>query len=132
MAKGFVAMDGMTAAGLRKIYDQWGAYFQHLGTMITGWSQWIAAGVTFSGLSNPALNPKLPTVTKGQAGIVSQMLVPEALKMAPSIGQTPYTTPSSTNYEKRDIKITVDGNALSPYIQRVVVNTLMEIERNRG
>jgi hypothetical protein len=139
MVKGFAAMDGMTQEGLNKILSDWGIHFSQLAQLISANAAAVSelykigtAGVNL-GIPLPRLGTGGVDVgIQGQAGIVSDLLMPESMKMASKIGQIPSVRPSSVNYDKREIHVTVDGNALDPYIQRKVVNTLMEIERNRG
>ena len=74
----------------------------------------------------------------GQAGQVSTMLagigvggnmpmltVPQEPSRLPAVG------PSSTT-DRREIHITADLLGVDPYIQQSVINTMLEIERNRG
>lgn len=75
----------------------------------------------------------------GQAGLVSSML---AAPTAGSVGDASAITPvsrvpavasrTSRSVERRELAVTVGGDALEPYIQRVLVQSLLEIERNRG
>jgi len=146
LANGFVSMDGMTKEGLDSLLTRWGNYFTNLNEIIAAgvananslYSQLDMGGnVTFSdpyGGGAP-FDSNSRSMNKGQSGLVSDLLTPGNIgnvDNAFKIGQTPYVTPSRVGYERRDINVKVDGNALTPHIQRVLVKSLEEIERNRG
>lgn len=145
MVKGFSSIDGMTQEGLQRLVDQWSSYFGALPNIVA--SNMALAAQAYSdyasAIGTASVNVGTPNVggwsdvgaggrNKGQSGLVSQLLTPEGIGNAATIGQTPTVRPSSMNYDKRDINVHVDGTALDPYIQRQVVKTLEEIERNRG
>lgn len=144
MVNEFQAMDGMTQAGLNNLLLGWSSYFVQLKDMVAVNSADIVGmygGIsgTASSVFNTMVGPvqvnrsakKSLSNVKGQAGLVSDLLTPESMKSAAGIGQIPSVVPSSVNYDRRDIRVTVDGNGLSPYIQRKVAATITEIERNR-
>jgi hypothetical protein len=147
MVKGFGSIEGMTAEGLQTLVNQWSEYFATLPQIVAAnmdaalktYQAYSAAmgydsgGIGDRGVAAASLGTaSVRSGLKGQSGIVSQLLTPEGIGNAASIGQTPIVRPSSTNYEKRELLVRVDGNALNPHIQRQLVKTLEEIERNRG
>jgi hypothetical protein len=138
MWEGFKAMDGMTQAGLDKILADWGAYYNALNTMQGMW-RYNANEVPAGSISVPNVpagstiygthtyNPA--TRNTGQAGQVSTLLI-NSIDTA-NLKSIPSVAPRSSK-DVNDMHITVDGTGLDPYIQRVVANTLLEIERNKG
>lgn len=144
MWEGFKAMDGMTQSGLNKLLADWGSYYNALNTMSSMYntsnaSQYNANNIPAGSLSIPNVpagttiygthtyNPATRNI--GQAGQVSTLLI-NSLDTA-NLRNIPAVAPKSSR-DKNDMHITVDGTGLDPYIQRLVVNTLAEIERNRG
>jgi len=124
----FQALDGMTAAGLDVMRQLWLNYRDDLATIMRQITDIQGAGVGMVGGQGGKII--MGGTVMGQAGQVSQMLTPA--NMTPSqVGNVPNVVPRSST-SRKEIKVTVDGNALTPYLQRVVVNTLTEIERNRG
>jgi hypothetical protein len=124
----FTALDGMTAKGLDTMRKLWLNYRDDLATIMSQISQIQNQGLGMVGGQGGHI--VMGGTIVGQAGQVSQMLTPA--NMTPSqLGNVPAVSPRGSA-SKKEIKVTVDGNGLSPYIQRVVANTLMEIERNRA
>jgi hypothetical protein len=112
---------------------QWGDYYTNLGKLIAAGP--LANGTTTTG-SGSGENVVNPTKTVGQAGLVTSMLTPSFDAMRPAaLGSIPVSrlpavqSGGSSDYRKLDINVA--GNGLDPYIQRVLVRTLAEIERNR-
>jgi hypothetical protein len=145
LVKGFSSIEGMTAEGLQTIVNQWGAYFGALPDIVASsmsaaaqiYNEYASKIGTSSGVvtANPDYHydsENLGAKVKGASGLVSDLLTPEGISNASKIGQTPYVRASSGRYERRDINVKVDGSGLDPYIQRKLVRTLEEIERNRG
>ena len=73
----------------------------------------------------------------GQAGQVSALLADALAGMKPSI-ITPQTEPRLpavspvSSVDRREIHVTADLEGVDPHLQQVVINTMLEIERNRG
>jgi hypothetical protein len=129
----YSAMEGATAEGLNVMLAQWGDYYTNLGKLIAAGP--LANGTTTTG-SGSGENVVNPTKTVGQAGLVTSMLTPSFDAMRPAaLGSIPVSrlpavqSGGSSDYRKLDINVA--GNGLDPYIQRVLVRTLAEIERNR-
>jgi hypothetical protein len=143
----FVTMDGMTQDGLDKLLADWGIYYTDLASLISMWNLNLNNAVSSAGMNAAGPGSIIPveeepvdtTPTEvdqgghaaiiGQAGQVSSLLV-NALDTT-NLNRIPPVSPKSSR-QSSDMHITVDGNGLDPYIQRVVANTLLEIERNRG
>lgn len=72
----------------------------------------------------------------GQGGQMSMGLANYGDMLASSlfsnIPQVPATSPQQSGVDRREIRVTVDGAGLDPYFQRMLVQTLTEVERNRG
>lgn len=129
----FQSLDGMTQAGLNKLLQDWGAYYNTLINLINTQNAAISAGTIVTGGTVPMTGgsqigiPRAPVRLTGQGGQVSQLLA-DYLDSA-RIQRIPETAPNRSS-ETKDIRVTVDGSGLDPYIQRVVARSLMEIERN--
>ena len=146
MWDGFKTMDGMTKNGLNQLLSDWGAYFNGLATLVTnGYNLVASIGKTkVTSVAGSTSIPNIPAGTSiygtstydpktrniGQAGQVSSLLI-NSLN-AYNLKRIPSVAPSAQNKSPNDMHITVDGEGLDPYIQRVVANTLLEVERNRG
>ena len=133
----YTALDGATQDGLNQMLADWAWYFTSLNKL-------IGAGTgtgTVGDIPDPVPGPTnktgdIPDTVKnvGQAGQVTGMLTPfgisrpAALDTVP-VSRLPLVSPSS-GHSRKDIAVTVDGNGLNPYIQRQLVRTLTEIERN--
>ena len=132
---------GITDDGLNTLTEHWSQYFGNLMTMattsmeymkyITSYSGSGTTGQTWPTISLPETMPGPPAPpTVGQAGQVSHLLANPG-QMTSGVPQIPsVVTPKSG--ERREIDVKVTGDAMDPYIQRVMVNALLEIERNRG
>jgi hypothetical protein len=71
----------------------------------------------------------------GQGGQVSHTLAsmgdhPMMQGYSPMVPMIPPTLPSTSGTQRKEIVVRVEGNALDPYFQRLLVNTLTEVERN--
>jgi hypothetical protein len=139
-------MDGATQAGLQTVLNDWGTYFTQLNAMIAANAPGINAATGSipdnnwpSNTSNDAggkikNGASLDQGVTGQAGLVTSMLTPydmrpSALDVA-SVSRVPTVRPQSDRSGHRSVDVNVAGNALDPYIQRIVVQALLEIERN--
>lgn len=137
----FRNMAGMTDAGLQELYGRWDTYYSHLLDLSRVYMEaikmTILPGMNYeqfleeSGMPTLTLPPQ-PTVV-GQAGLVSSMLGDGARSYHEPEGvqQIPRVTPRRSTEDKH-IRVSVEGAAMDPYIQRVVARTLFEIERNRA
>lgn len=68
----------------------------------------------------------------GQGGQVSQALAGASVLMPTNfIPQIPIVRPTRTA-QRQELDVKVGGEALDPYMQRVLVAALVEVERNRG
>jgi len=145
MWDGFKTMDGMTKAGLNQLLSDWGVYFNSLATLITTGYSFAASSVGKTKVTQSSTSiPNIPAGTSiygtstydpktrniGQAGQVSALLV-NSLN-AYNLKRVPSVAPSSQDKSSNAMHITVDGEGLDPYIQRVVANALIEVARNRG
>ena len=152
------ALDGATHNGLVEMLNEWGWYFGALNTMIAGNSGIMGSAMPFrnnnnsatspnnvpptnpnsnnssSGTTKPPTNPYKWGPIIGQAGQVTSFLTPSgisrpaALDTVP-VSRLPSVSPTSGTVRK-EVAVTVNGNGLNPYIQRQLVRTLTEIERN--
>ena len=154
MVANFRALDGMTQDGLNQLLNDWGTYYSTLAQLINEQNAALSGAML-----GPLNTPVTPLSTKtyssnatyreiyghdpwyvpegyksimntGQAGQVSTLLA-NSLDVS-RIGRVPAVAPRSSSSQSTDMHITVDGTGLDPYIQRVLVATLAEIERNRG
>jgi hypothetical protein len=142
--KFYMSLDGATKQGLTQLLKDWNWYFDQLDEAITAYNNSVGVSSTPSNDSNYY---KIKDIEKlvgrdlngdgviGQAGQVSQMLVNNAITpgMIGSVSSSrlPAVSPTRTS-ERREIHLSGDVSGMDPYIQRVLVNSLMEIERNRG
>lgn len=151
-------LEGVTTAALRRMIGSWANYYGRVSAMSSGRAG--GGGVTdmlagyyngSRGSSGPVFNDQGRSASGvqdilrdayerakelgliGQGGQVSSLLAngnqPQILQSGAGI--VPVTKPVGST-ERREIYIRVDGNGLDPYIQQQVVNTLYEIEQNRG
>lgn len=125
----FNAVEGVTAQGARKVRDALRPLYDALNGVI---SETSSSGSVDNTIYVTYGNRR--SEVTGQMGQISQLLVGGNI---PNIfgGVVPApiaTTGARPSVDRREIAIKVDGNALDPYMQRVVANTLFEIERNRG
>jgi len=141
------ALDGATQNGLNQMLADWGSYYTDLYKII-GAGQ---AGVN-GALQGPANSPGTTPGTKpgthpsskssitGQAGQVTSFLTPSGMDTPFGISRPAAldTVPvvrlpsvvSTSGIVRKELAVTVNGNGLNPYIQRQLVRTLTEIERN--
>lgn len=128
LIKQMMSIDNITREGLQQLLNDWQWYFNQLGIIGS-----VSAAQTK--IYTPPLLKNSKTGNIGQAGLVSSSLAyamtPGGLGNAPSLGRIP-AVPAASSSDRREIHVTVDGNGLDPYMQRLLVNTLMEVERNRG
>ena len=148
MWKFFQGMDGMTQAGLNQLLNDWGTYYQSLANMAnvqnaamssaysTKWKYVVGPTSTLAPTAEQIAQQRAAaqqasmTQNTGQSGLVSSLLI-NSLDVSRNLARNVPVNPREST-DTRNIKITVDGTGLDPYIQRLVVNTLAEIERNRG
>lgn len=138
-------MDGATKDGLKQILTDWGSYFTDLWKLINANAPGISN--TINNMLRPGeRNPYTPVTPSnprpgerggsvtGQAGLVTSMLTPYGMRAAAldtaSTSRVPSVHPQSDKSGHRSVDVNVAGNALDPYIQRIMVRDLMEIERN--
>jgi hypothetical protein len=138
MFNSFTAMDGMTRNGLNQLVQDWGSYYTALGTMAESYYSNMrrALGVTDEPAYGPSWHtPNAPIYPSsrnvGQAGQVSSLLYANNIDTY-NLKRIPAVSPSGDSRSSRDMHITVDGTGLEPYVQRLVANALLEIERNKG
>lgn len=136
-------MDGATQAGLATVLADWGNYFTQLQTLINVRSPDIMASISrlfspFQGGTTQGYKagsqPSSSSSVTGQAGLVTSMLTPSGMRAAAldtvPVSRLPSAQPVGYGNNHKTIDVNVAGNALDPYIQRIVVQALMEIERN--
>jgi len=141
--KFYMGLDGATKEGLGNLLADWGWYFTQLNAAIEAYNG------GFSGISSGGSSAGDDAIREaerktrqdlngdgviGQAGQVSQMLSPTFTPAMAGIGQSrlPIAHTSQAGRSSKDIRVTVDGTALDPYMQRYVANALIEVERNAG
>lgn len=141
------ALDGATQDGLNQMLSDWGSYYTDLGKIIGAGQAGVNAALAGSvqGYTPPAggtgpIKNYSPIQNGGQAGQVTSFLTPSgvdtpfgisrpaALDTVP-VSRLPTVAPASGTVRK-ELAVTVNGNGLNPYIQRQLVRTLSEIERN--
>ena len=139
--KFYNSLDGATQAGLDQLLTDWSWYFTSLGGVIDTYNAIAEGGATTAGGSSikrleKKYNQDLDGDGKiGQAGMVSQMLAPTHLDASAigNVSQVPAVSGSSRGGTQTKV-IRFEGNVsgMDPYIQRVMVQALLEIERNSG
>ena len=140
----YKGLDGATQDGLNQMLADWGSYYVDLYKIIGANQPGITNALSnqpggihnwehVGGDTNQATNT-------GQAGQVTSFLTPSgmntpfgisrpaALDTAP-VFRLPSVAPSHGTTRK-ELDVRVSGNGLNPYIQRQLVQTLTEIERN--
>lgn len=148
LVKQYASMDGVTKEGLNKLLADWGDYFVQLEAIIASYYGAIAAMsppsystpyVQYDDTGNetlhgPGTGARYDTPNVGQAGLVTSLLTPSRTMNASALSNVPTTpTPAVTpgrGVDTKHIIVEVKGNALEPYMQRVLVQGLLEIERN--
>jgi hypothetical protein len=141
----YVANDTATQDGLNQMKTDWGAYFPWLINYINSQAPLVQAslnnmmsGGTPSGSisgqrtgSNPKANASNIT---GQAGNVTSFLTPGGIDRPAALQAVPVSrlpsVASSGGTTRKELDVKVSGDGLNPYIQRQLVRTLAEIERN--
>jgi hypothetical protein len=142
MLKQFKSLEGMTDEKLDELLDRWRLYFGDLVDLALAEMQRVATitatgtGISQSGANvitlPPMIGPPPPPSTgpTGQMGLVSQMLAGIG-RYKDIVSRVPPTNAAAANQSSRkDISVDVSGAALDPYIQRIVANSILEIERN--
>lgn len=144
--KFFMGLDGATTEGLSRLLADWGWYYGTLGAMIQQYNSMLGAP---SGINTGASTDMIKSLERqygkdlngdgkiGQAGQVSQMLSPSHLGgLSPSalgnVSRVPAVGNGSNSPNVRVIRLEGDVSGLDPYIQRILVNSLLEIERNNA
>jgi DNA repair exonuclease SbcCD ATPase subunit len=143
----FEGLDGMTKEGLDQLLSDWGTYYTNLANLINTQNAAISASGALSIKNTVAQSTKTSTQSTGtsqilqtgrgmtrnigQSGLVSSLLI-NSLDVSRNLSRNVPVSPRESSDSNKNMHITVDGTGLDPYIQRVVVNTLSEIERNRG
>ncbi|MFA5035654.1 MAG: hypothetical protein WC479_00555 [Candidatus Izemoplasmatales bacterium] len=141
MWNSFIAMDGMTQTGLNRLLQDWGVYFESLSALVNAYNSMLGISVPQSSsktvipVGTSQTSPgKYLTRNVGQAGQVSSELIDSGLinsLNSYNLKRIPSVAPSESQ-ATRNMHITVDGTGLEPYVQRLVVNALIEVERNKG
>lgn len=145
--QGFASMDGATKEGLQQLLNEWGGYYAQLGALASQYMSQLAGArpttTSTSGFasSDAGIRAKEKRYGQdlngdgviGQAGQISTALAsgmtPSSFSSLPS--QVPAVRPAAAG-EHLQIDVNVAGSNLDPYIQRVLVNTLTEVVRNKG
>ena len=150
LGQNFAQMEGMTEDALARLLAEWGEYFGDLTALQEAFAATFYSNMTPPAPGSPGYTGYAPGVfppgmswfggsgyITGQAGQVSQLLVPqfnggtgESMR-APMVSPLPAVSPRTTT-EVREIKLSGDVSGMEPFIQRILVNGLLEIERNRG
>jgi len=135
----FMALDGATQAGLAQLIADWDWYFTTLTNMSSGRIN-PQAGIDAGASSADQLKQVEKQIGQdlngdgviGQAGQISQMLSPSFMNPSGMVPPLPSVNPRGGGSSTKEIKLSGDVSGLDPYIQRVLVNALLEIERNNG
>ena len=135
-------IEGITQDGLMDLIDLWRLYFGDLTDAAIKYMNKLNQVIRPGGkYTSPDWNPTLPTGPRGpygygQGGRVSHMMSSADLSLADQLFQRTQPSPipkvptSNMRSEHKDITVKVSGEGLEPYIQRLVANSLLEIERN--
>lgn len=144
IVKFYSGLDGSTREGLTRILQTWGWYFSSLDAAINQYNNQTSAsvGALSADQGIRALELQIHQDVNGdgrigQAGQVSQMLSPSHLgNMSPgmlgNVSRVPAVPSGGNNSNTRVIRFEGNVEGLDPYLQRVMVNALLEIERNNG
>lgn len=138
MVSHYVNEENLTYEHLQNMLKQFQQYFTGLNQMLA--HQMSMAGTTGGATMNwedLQRQKQRDSGILGQGGLVSSMLPPNRAFNIPmdsgaSVPRIPTTYPGSEGSGSRDINVSVTGDALDPIIQRELVRSLLEIERNRG
>ena len=127
------------------LLGDWGWYYKQLGMLVQANQPVTEGGVPPGDENDPEIVKQLEKLYNrdlngdgviGQAGQVSQMLTPihtgniSAAGLG-SIPQVPSVGGGRSRGGVHEIKLSGDVSGLDPYIQRILVAGLLEIERNR-
>lgn len=135
-------IEGITQEGLMDLIDLWRLYFGDLTDAAITYMNKLNQVIRPGGKYTPAgWNPVLPTGPRGpygygQGGRVSHMMSPADVSLADRLFQRAQPSPiprvptSDMRSERKEITVKVSAEGLEPYIQRLVANSLLEIERN--
>ena len=138
------ALDGATQDGLNQMLADWGSYYTDLYKIIGAGQAGVSSALSnSSGVTpgtKPGTHPSSSSSITGQAGQVTSFLTPSGMETPFGISRPaaldtvpvtrlPTVAPTSGTVRK-ELAVTVNGNGLNPYIQRQLVRTLTEIERN--
>lgn len=136
--------EGITAQHIQNLLNLWSSYY---GAELDMMARYAAAKASTLAAYNPStgtgvmsnydLQHLIGGGIIGQAGIVSRMLPSRTAFQLPKefgrgVSAVPAVSARGGGTTRKEIHVTVDGNGLDPIIQRQVVNTLYEIERNSG
>ena len=138
------SIEGITQDGLMDLIDLWTLYFGDLTGAAIKYMERLNRVIRPGGAKgdytppggwNPAPNDG-GGYGYGQGGRVSQMMSPNDLSLVEQLYRNvqpsaiPRVPASESRRESKNITVKVSGEGLDPYIQRVVANALLEIERN--
>jgi len=136
----FANVEGMTAATLRILLYKWEEYFGDLEWLVDEYMTRVEqrmSQATFASPGAPYGFGAVPGVL-GQAGQVSQLLASPVQARAPLVWNVPAVSAIPAvpavrgSANRREIHLSGDVSGLDPYMQRVLVAGIMEIERNVG
>jgi len=153
LLENFDKQDAMTDEQLTQLYDKWDDYFGNLlelakekqaelnsiladtettsadeFTSTTGGKPGPRTGPGQAGLVSQMLANPMQVI--GQGGLVSQLLTSPSMIGGHTVPRVPFAS-AKRSIDRREVDVKVTGDVLDPYFQRVLVNALMEIERNR-
>ena len=139
MVQQFMTEEGATSNHLQQLLDMWGGYYDvRTQMMYNFYSNQLRAHLGSHPTGGSSLYELQQQGIIGQAGIVSRMLADAGIGnksnvSGVSIPTVPVINTHNTNTtERRELTVHVDGVALEPVIQRQLVQSLLEIERNRA
>ena len=138
------SIEGITQEGLMELIDLWKRYFGDLTSAATKYMERLRRVIRPGGKYVPpgdddddddGIYPR-GKYGVGQGGRVSQMMSVGELSLAErlysnvAIPPIPKVPLSGRGGGRKEIIVKVSGEGLDPYIQRLVANALLEIERN--
>jgi len=143
MIERYVMEEGLTAEHANRLLQIWSNFYSNEAQMLINHSVYMdglrrsLAGRTASGRSL-GTDPNADIGIFGQGGQVSSALAaPNVTVNIPSefgrgsVPRIPAVAPSRSS-DRRELIVKVEGTALEPAIQRQLVASLIEVERNRG
>jgi len=139
MLQHFDSLESMNVATLRILLQEWEEYFGDLEWLVDEYMTRIEQRMSqqFPSPGAPYGFGAVPGVL-GQAGQVSQLLASPVQARAPLVWNVPMISaipavPARRGVaDRREIHLSGDVSGLDPYMQRVLVAGIMEIERNVG